>query len=157
MVGNFHLLKIDDRLQDTLSGEESNWIISNLRYTVMTIVSFLVVIGKSINFVVFCLSSANFRARLLRKLRSKENVKEEKRSQSVSTAYTRCDSKDSRTLSQKKSLQSIWFSQISWSVQRHSSLKTVNMDVWRILEYLNFVHLFCDIIPIDFLISINYE
>ncbi|PAV86723.1 hypothetical protein WR25_14165 [Diploscapter pachys] len=76
-------------------------------YTVMTIVSFLVVIGKSINFVVFCLSSANFRARLLRRLRSKENVKEEKRSQSVSTAYTRCDSKDSRTLSQKKSLQSI--------------------------------------------------
>ncbi|CAD6198562.1 unnamed protein product [Caenorhabditis auriculariae] len=76
-------------------------------YNLTTITSFLVVVGKSLNFVVFCLSSSNFRRRLLTTLRAKYGVKDEKRSQSVTTTYTRCDSRDSRILSQKKSFQSI--------------------------------------------------
>ncbi|KAF1763534.1 hypothetical protein GCK72_011800 [Caenorhabditis remanei] len=76
-------------------------------YHMTTITSFLVVIGKSLNFVVFCLSSSSFRRRLANTLRSKYGSRDEKRSHSINTTYTRCDSRDSRILSQKKSFQSI--------------------------------------------------
>uniref|UniRef100_A0A1I7UK36 G_PROTEIN_RECEP_F1_2 domain-containing protein n=1 Tax=Caenorhabditis tropicalis TaxID=1561998 RepID=A0A1I7UK36_9PELO len=76
-------------------------------YHMTTITSFLVVIGKSLNFVVFCLSSSSFRRRLINTLRSKYGSRDEKRSHSINTTYTRCDSRDSRILSQKKSFQSI--------------------------------------------------
>ncbi|CAB3402224.1 unnamed protein product [Caenorhabditis bovis] len=76
-------------------------------YHLTTITSFLVVIGKSLNFVVFCLSSSSFRRRLFNMLRTKYGSRDEKRSQSINTTYTRCDSRDSRILSQKKSFQSI--------------------------------------------------
>ncbi|KAK6014209.1 hypothetical protein OSTOST_20437 [Ostertagia ostertagi] len=81
---------------------EGNW------YNLEVITSFLVIIGKCLNFVVFCLSSDNFRQKLLVILRSRcRGINEEKRCHSVITTYTRCDSRDSRILSAKKSFQSI--------------------------------------------------
>ncbi|EYC23387.1 hypothetical protein Y032_0015g2620 [Ancylostoma ceylanicum] len=77
-------------------------------YNLQVITSFLVIVGKCLNFVVFCLSSENFRQKLLATLRARcGGISEEKRCHSVITTYTRCDSRDSRILSAKKSFQSI--------------------------------------------------
>ncbi|KAL6726220.1 hypothetical protein Aduo_008213 [Ancylostoma duodenale] len=77
-------------------------------YNLQVITSFLVIVGKCLNFVVFCLSSENFRQKLLVTLRARcGGISEEKRCHSVVTTYTRCDSRDSRILSAKKSFQSI--------------------------------------------------
>uniref|UniRef100_A0A8R1IGZ9 G-protein coupled receptors family 1 profile domain-containing protein n=1 Tax=Caenorhabditis japonica TaxID=281687 RepID=A0A8R1IGZ9_CAEJA len=92
------VLSVNSLLKERL---DSHW------YHMTTITSFLVVIGKSLNFVVFCLSSSSFRRRLINTLRSKYGTRDEKRSHSINTTYTRCDSRDSRILSQKKSFQSI--------------------------------------------------
>ncbi|CAJ0580834.1 unnamed protein product, partial [Mesorhabditis spiculigera] len=72
-------------------------------YEISTITSFLVVIGKSLNFVVFCLSSSNFRHRLFAMLRAKCGGREEKRPLSSLTSYTSCSS-STRRLSPKKSV-----------------------------------------------------
>ncbi|WKY02506.1 hypothetical protein Q1695_016071 [Nippostrongylus brasiliensis] len=80
---------------------------SNL-YNMLVVTNFLVIFGKCSNFVVFCLSSSNFRQKLLVILRARCGaISDEKRCHSVVTAYTRCDSRDSRILSAKKSFQSI--------------------------------------------------
>ncbi|XGW13474.1 hypothetical protein V3C99_000082 [Haemonchus contortus] len=77
-------------------------------YDLEVVTSFLVIFGKCLNFVVFCLSSDNFRQKLLFILRARcGGISEEKRCHSVITTYTRCDSRDSRILSTKKSFQSI--------------------------------------------------
>ncbi|KAK6050959.1 hypothetical protein COOONC_11536 [Cooperia oncophora] len=77
-------------------------------YDLEVITSFMVIIGKCLNFVVFCLSSDNFRQKLLVVVRARcGGMSEEKRCHSVITTYTRCDSRDSRILSAKKSFQNI--------------------------------------------------
>ncbi|KIH66551.1 hypothetical protein ANCDUO_03122 [Ancylostoma duodenale] len=43
-------------------------------YNLQVITSFLVIVGKCLNFVVFCLSSENFRQKLLVTLRARYNL-----------------------------------------------------------------------------------
>ncbi|KAK5975634.1 hypothetical protein GCK32_009404 [Trichostrongylus colubriformis] len=86
----------------------TDWQFVDGWYDLEVTTSFLVIFGKCLNFVVFCLSSENFRQKLLVILRARcGGISEEKRCHSVITTYTRCDSKDSRILSAKKSFQSI--------------------------------------------------
>ncbi|CAJ0941137.1 unnamed protein product, partial [Mesorhabditis belari] len=74
-------------------------------YAITSITSFLVVVGKSLNFVVFCLSSSNFRHRLFAMLRSKCGAREERRPHSVLTSYTSCSSSTRRLSPKKESFQ----------------------------------------------------
>uniref|UniRef100_A0A0M3IKC1 G_PROTEIN_RECEP_F1_2 domain-containing protein n=1 Tax=Ascaris lumbricoides TaxID=6252 RepID=A0A0M3IKC1_ASCLU len=69
------------RTANGLSEIGVNW------YHMQTITSFLVIVGKTLNFILFCLSSSNFRRRLVGILRNKLKGLQKRRSSNISGIY----------------------------------------------------------------------